>query len=646
MILDLSPACKEEGRVSIIMILHNYVHVLSRCDRVSLIQDGVISLDKPTVGDLGGGADRDRRRRVPARAPSGAGPPGAEPWPGWRAGRASSASTSGRSRHAPSSCARATARSSARRSHEYAHGVIERDAAGHGRARCRPSWALQDPEDWLDVLRDGGAGGGRRRPASSPTTVVGIGTDFTASTPLPVLADGTPLCRLDDFASARTPTRSSGSTTPRSAQAERDQRAWRAERGEPWLARYGGRISSEWEFAKALQVLEEDPEVYDAHGPLDRGRRLDRLAALRPRDAQRVHRRLQGASSRTARYPSEDYLRALDPRLRRLRRARSSSGRSSPLGGRAGGLTRAGRRDGLGLPEGIAVAVGNVDAHVTAPAARGDRARPDARRHGHLDVPRHERRRARRGARHVRRRRRRHHAGPAAATRPARAASATSSPGSSTSRAAALPRRGRAPAGSTSHEHLSELAGEQAPGEHGLVALDWHNGNRSVLVDHELSGADRRADARHARRGRLPRADRGDRVRHAHDRRDVRGGRACPVRELIVAGGLVKNPVMMQIYADVSRRPLHLIDSDAGPGARLGDARRGRRRRHADIHAAAAAMGKRAPRRLRARRRRAPTPTTRSTTHYSTLHDHFGRGGDDVMHAAAPHPPARACARG
>jgi simple sugar transport system ATP-binding protein len=49
LILDLIARLKAEGRVSIIMILHNYVHVFQACDRVSLIQDGVISLDKPTA---------------------------------------------------------------------------------------------------------------------------------------------------------------------------------------------------------------------------------------------------------------------------------------------------------------------------------------------------------------------------------------------------------------------------------------------------------------------------------------------------------------------------------------------------------------------------------------------------------------------
>jgi ABC-type sugar transport system ATPase subunit len=49
MILDLVARLRAEGRVSIIMIAHNYVHVLQSCDRVNLIQDGEITFDKPTA---------------------------------------------------------------------------------------------------------------------------------------------------------------------------------------------------------------------------------------------------------------------------------------------------------------------------------------------------------------------------------------------------------------------------------------------------------------------------------------------------------------------------------------------------------------------------------------------------------------------
>ena len=126
-----------------------------------------------------------------------------------------------------------------------------------------------------------------------PDDVVGIATDFTASTPLPVLADGTPLCEMPEF-------RGRPHAYPKlwkhhAAQAQADRiTALAAERNEPWLARYGGMISSEWQFAKALQVLEEDAEVYDAMDRWIEARRLDRLGAVRRGDAQRVHRRLQG----------------------------------------------------------------------------------------------------------------------------------------------------------------------------------------------------------------------------------------------------------------------------------------------------------------------------------------------------------------
>ena len=132
-----------------------------------------------------------------------------------------------------------------------------------------------------------------RRPGSTRRAIVGIGIDFTASTPMPVKRDGTPLCELDEF-------RERPHAYPKlwkhhAAQAQADRiTELAAERGEPWLARYGGRISSEWQFAKALQVLEEDPEVYAAMDRWIEARRLDRLAAVRRGDPQRLHGRLQG----------------------------------------------------------------------------------------------------------------------------------------------------------------------------------------------------------------------------------------------------------------------------------------------------------------------------------------------------------------
>ena len=140
------------------------------------------------------------------------------------------------------------------------------------------------------------------------------------------------------------------------------------ERGEAWLPRYGGLISSEWEFAKGLQLLEEDPEVYD---------RMDRwveaadwivwqlCGELRP---QRLHRRLQGHPAGRPLPVAGLSSAALAPGFERFV-ADKLEHEIGQLGDRAGGLT-AEAAEWTGLPEGIAVAVGNVDAHVTAPAAQ------------------------------------------------------------------------------------------------------------------------------------------------------------------------------------------------------------------------------------------------------------------------------------
>ena len=118
--------------------------------------------------------------------------------------------------------------------------------------------------------------------------------------------------------------------------------------------------------------------------------------------------------------------------------------------------------------------------------------------------------------------------------------------------------------GETVHELLTRLASDQEVGEHGLVALDWHSGNRSVLVDHELSGvvvgqtlATKPEDTYRAL---LEATAFGTRV-IVEAFRDA----GVPVDEFIVAGGLAKNPLLMQIYADVLRLPLSVIGSAQGP---------------------------------------------------------------------------------
>ena len=238
------------------------------------------------------------------------------------------------------------------------------------------------------------------------------------------------------------------------------------------------------------------------------------------------------------------------------------------------------------------------------------RAGPDAGGDGHVDVPRDERRPPCRGPRDVRRGRGRHHAAAFRATRPARAASATSSRWfvehqlPARLRTTTPPRRGLDP-----HEYLSELAAAQAPGEHGLVALDWLNGNRSVLVDHELSGVIVGLDAR--ARGPRTSTARSSRRPHSARARSSRRSSAAgvPVESSRSRAGCVQNAFLMQIYADVAAPP---PPRRRAPTRRRRSARRSTPRSrpgcHRDMHAAVEAMG-------RVRRDGfVPTPTRRDPT--------------------------------
>ena len=172
---------------------------------------------------------------------------------------------------------------------EYRHGVMDRVLAATGEP-LPPQWALQDPADYVEALRTA-VPAAVRAAGLGAEQVVGIATAFTASTPLPVLADGTPLCE----AFPDRPHAYVKLWKHHAAQRHADRiNAVAEERGEPWLARYGGRISSEWAVRQGAAGARRGPRALRAHGPLDRGRGLDRLAAVRARDAQRLHGRLQG----------------------------------------------------------------------------------------------------------------------------------------------------------------------------------------------------------------------------------------------------------------------------------------------------------------------------------------------------------------
>jgi L-ribulokinase len=384
-------------------------------------------------------------------------------------------------------------------------------------------------------------------------------------------------------------------------------------------------VSSEWQFAKGLQLLEEDPELYG-------------LAARWIEATDWVTWQLCGVETRNVctagykglfqdgGYPSAGFLAELNPGFAGF--VAKLEHPLSPLGALAGGLT-AEAAGWTGLPVGIAVAVGNVDAHVTAPAAKSTGVGVMLAVMGTSTC-------------HVMN-------SDVLAEVPGMCGVVDGgiTPGVFGYEAGqsavgdifawyveqCVPPAYHQQAqdrGLSVHEWLSELAATQQVGEHGLVALDWFGGNRSVLVDHTLTGVvigqTLATTAPQVYRALFEATAFGTRtIIEAFEAAGV------PVHELVVAGGLLRNRLLMQIYADVTRRPLSVIDSDQGPA--LGAAMHAAVAAGAypDIYAAEAAMGKVLPRVYQ------PDPQAAEAydalyAEYRTLHDYFGRGGNDVLH--------------
>lgn len=514
--------------------------------------------------------------------------------------------------------------------HPYANGVIdERLPADAGGQRLPPDWALQDPNDYLEVFK-------RAVPAVlkesgvAPDDVIGIGIDFTACTMLPTKADGTPLCFLPEWRS--NPHAWVKLWKHHAAQPEADKiNATARAMGERWLDRYGGKISSEWFFSKTLQILDEAPEVYAA---------ADRLIEA----ADWVVWQLTGRETRnscTAGYkamwskregfPSKEYFKALDPRLENVVDEKLSR-TIAPLGGRAGGLT-AEAAAWMGLKPGTAVAVANVDAHVAVPAATvvepGRMVIIMGTSNCHMVLGTEE---------HI---------------VPGMCGYVEDGiiPGFFGYEAGqscvgdhfawfvenCVPvayEREAAARGINVHKFLEERAAALKPGENGLLALDWWNGNRSVLVDVDLTGlllgATLATKPEEIYRALIEATAYGTRMII-----ETFAANGVPVHEIVATGGLPdRNKLLMQIYADVTGRPIKVAGTHQG-GA-LGSAM------HGAVAAGKAASGYdtivEAAQRMAHLRADAYTPNPAATAiydrlyaEYVILHDYFGRGANDVM---------------
>jgi L-ribulokinase len=506
--------------------------------------------------------------------------------------------------------------------HAYPHAVIDETLPAAGR-QLPPDWALQDPADWVECLRVT-VPKALENAGVDASDVIGIATDFTASTCMPVLADGTPLCQVPGLEGR--PHAYPKLWKHHAGQPEADRiNALAHERKEPWINRYGGKISSEWQFAKALQALDEDEEIYNQSQRWIEAADwiIWQLAGVETRNACTAGYK---GIYQDGHYPSREFLAALDPRFADFA-ADKLEHPISPLGGRAGSLTAA-AAELTGLPEGIAVAVGNVDAHVTVPAAGPIAAGKMVAIMGTSTC-------------HVMN-------GTSLAEVPGMCGAVDggivagywgyeagqSSVGDdfawwaeTIAPAAAVAEAAKR--GVSVHDILTEEAAAEPAGAHGLVALDWLGGNRSVLVDGGLSAAIVGVTLA-TRPSEIYRALVESTAFGTRKILDTFAGSGVPVTEFVAAGGLLKNEFLMQMYADVLNRPISVIGSDQGPA--LGSAIHAAVAAGAypDVPAAAATMG------VLRQNAYLPDPARAAVydelyAEYLRLHDYLGVQ-NDVMH--------------
>ena len=505
---------------------------------------------------------------------------------------------------------------------EYPHAVLE-SVLPDGVTTLGPDWALQVASDYVDVLKFT-IPDVLKQSGVNPEDVIGIATDFTACTVLPVTKDGTPFCELPEFAAR--PHAYVKLWKHHSAQVHADRINELAHaRKEPWISRYGGKISSEWEFAKGLQLVEEDPEIYDLmdHWIEAADWIIWQLCGVYTKNICTAGYK---ANYQDGSYPSKEYLKALNPKFENFVEEKIEHP-ISQLGDRAGGLTAEAAK-WTGLPEGIAVAVGNVDAHVTAAATNATNPGQMVAIMGtstcHVMVS------------------------DKLAEVPGMCGLVMGGivPGKwgyeagqsgvgdifgwfANNYASAEYTEAAAIAGKSIHDYLSDLAVKNPVGSHGLVALDWQSGNRSTLVDHQLSGLIVG----------LTLATKPEEIYQAIVESTAFGARkivetfiksGVPVVDFIATGGLIKNKFVMQIYADVLNRPIHISTSEQGPA--LGSAIHAAVAAGAypNIQAAATAMG--------GLRREAFLPIAANAKvyeelykHYENLYDSFGKG--EMMHS-------------
>ena len=510
---------------------------------------------------------------------------------------------------------------------DYAHGVMsEYLPTGE---RLKTDFALQHPGDYLECIKYV-VPEAMRLAGVKAEDVISLGIDFTSCTMVCVDEDGEALCLKDEF--AHEPHAWVKLWKHHGAQKEANRITELAEkRGEEFLARFGGRTSSEWMLPKIWEVLNENPEFYSkVHRFMEAGDWLImKLTGCESHAASPSgYKAMWNAKDG---FPAKDFLRELDPRLENVVEEKLFTD-IKPQGSKAGEINALGA-EMTELMEGTAVAVMNIDAHVSLPAMGSVESGHMLMIMGtstcHIMVFDEEK------------------------MVPGMCGAVMDGivPGKLGYEAGqscvgdhfnwfvkncvpesyAIEAREK---GMDLHQLLTEKMAEQKPGESGLLALDWWNGNRSVLVDIDLTGMmlgmTLNTKPEEIYRALIEATAYGARtIVDAFDESGV------TIEKLIACGGIAKkNPVLMQIYADVLNREISVVRSTQAPalGAAMygavaaGSAMGG----YDDIEDAAREMGGVDDKKYYPIAENAAV-YEKLFQEFTILHDYFGRGGNDVM---------------
>lgn len=510
----------------------------------------------------------------------------------------------------------------------YKHGVID-EKLPNSNIKLGYEWALQHPQDYIEVLENS-IPAALNKANIHPNQVIGLGIDFTACTMLPVDHSGTPLCFHDEL--RENPHSWVKLWKHHAAQDEANRINEIADqRGEAFLSRYGGKLSSEWMIAKVWQILNEAPDIYKQ---TDRFVEASDWVIFKLTDNLVRNSCTAGYKSiwhKKEGYPSEDFFRALDPSLENITSSKLR-GEVLPLGTKAGYISKEMAKR-IGLNMGTAVAVGNVDAHAAVPAMGvvepGKMVMAMGTSICHLVLDDKER----------------HVEGMCGVVEDGIIPGLYGYEAGQSAvgdifawyvdeAVPAYVKQAANEEGLHVHQWLEKKASSYRPGESGLVALDWWNGNRSVLVDADLGGLllgmTLQTKPEEIYRALLESTAFGTRkIVDAFNQNGVE------VNQLYACGGLPhKNKLLMQIYADVTNLEIVIADSFHTPAlgaAMFGAVAAGKEAGGYDsIVEAVQNMARVKAESIKPIKENVEV-YQKLYEDYSKLHDYFGRGSNDVM---------------